>query len=306
MSYRAMRDVCGCGCALAAAVVLFSASVEAGFVVDGDLSDWGVTNSTLTTWTIASVSSGAAIGDGFEFKYMREDSSDTAGDSGFLGPNYGGQNYDAEFLGVGRNGSYLVIAIVTGQRPDNGFARFAPGDIRIGTSLGYFGVEVGGGAGGNGGAAINEGAPGSTYTLNSSGFTTAHTASPPGNLHTAGSVWLTSPSDWILDPITAGTPPFDGKQPVQLQFTGGILKGTADYIYTLNSLTAQHAVIELAIPMSVFGGALIESVQWAPACGNDVLYVETAIHSPEPATLVMSLLGMAGFAGVRRYRRNAA
>ena len=137
--------------------------------------------------------------------------------NGFLGPNYGGQDYDAEFLGATISNSSLYLAIATGQRPDNGYKNFSPGDIRIETS--YF--DPGSTVRSSGPLAlrlaeaiwtqhpacpINAGAPGTTYVLNINGFTTgqdlAHNA-----LHTAGSVWETSlASDWINDPIPPPTP----------------------------------------------------------------------------------------------------
>ena len=52
--------------------------------------------------------------------------TDNAGDGGYLGPYYGGQNYDGEFLAASFDGVKLSIVVVTGQRPDNGFSRFAP------------------------------------------------------------------------------------------------------------------------------------------------------------------------------------
>ena len=214
-----------CSIAVGALAVSLSASaVQAGLVtVNGDLSEWG--GNAALDFSLPNNAVGTATVGGLTFRYHHEDSSDTAGDSGPLGPNHGGQNYDGEFLGVGVDGTDLVIAIVTGQRSDNGFTRFAPGDIRITTTNGsIYGIEVGGGAGGGPGAAITEGANGSTYALNSSGYTTGHTSSPgagPGSDHTAGALFLTDSSDWILDPINGGTPPFDGLQPVQLQFTEG-------------------------------------------------------------------------------------
>lgn len=72
--------------------------------------------------------------------YRSEDKSgsnnDTYGDSQYVGPNTGGQNYDVEFLGVAASGNStlgtkLHIGIASGIRPDNGFSRFAPGDIMI-------------------------------------------------------------------------------------------------------------------------------------------------------------------------------
>jgi hypothetical protein len=300
-------------CAVAAVLVTATAdSLRAGVTVDGNLSEWGVTNASLSSWTIAGSISGSTTGTGFAFSYLREDVSDVVDDSGPLGPNLGGQRYDAEFMGVGVDGSNLVIAIVTGQRRDNGLQRFSPGDIRITTNAGVYGIEAGGGQGGTAGTSVVENGTGSgsTYTLNGNGFTTAHTASTAGAVgveHRAGSMWKTTAADWILDPITGGTPPKNGFEPVQVQFNGGTYAGTADYMYLFDGTLGSHAVIELSISLSYFGNATITGIQWAPACGNDFVYVEgQAIATPEPATLVMGLFGIAGVVGMRRFRRSDA
>lgn len=313
------RPTAAIPCALAA--LLFAAATSpanGGVTVDGNLSEWGVTNASASSWSIAGSNSGlpvfgTAVGSGFSFSYMREDITDIVSDSEPLGPNSGGQRYDAEFMGVGNDGANLVIAIVTGQRRDNGFTRFSPGDIRIATNQGVFGIEVGGGAGTStaNGASVVEGVAGSgsTYALNSSGFTTGHTASsgPASTEHRAGTMWKTTSSDWILDPINGGTPPRNGLEPVQMQFTGGTYAGTADYIYRFDSVLGAHAVIELSIALSSFNNAIINSIQWAPSCGNDFVYLDNqAIQTPEPATLAMGLLGVAGIGALRRFRRTAA
>lgn len=308
MSHGAVRLLCA-----GAVILLLCAPAQAGFVVDGDLRDWEiVNNSAHTDWDVPAVS-GIGVyttSYGFKFKYAREDSSDTAGDSGYIGPNSGGQNYDTEFLAAGVFGSELRISIVTGQRRDNGFERFAPGDLRItmtpggGTEV-IYGLEIGGGRGGTTGTSVNLGDPGSTYGLNSSGFTTSHTASatgPIGTAHVAGSIWRTTDTDWILDPISGGTGdkfwPEPGKDPVQLQFTGGTYAGMASaYKYKFGSSLGQKAVIEISIPMSVFGGLAFWSVQWGPSCGNDIL------HVPEPASFGILMTGALGFLGVAGLRR---
>jgi hypothetical protein len=75
----------------------------------------------------------------------------------------------------------------------------------------------------------------------------------------------------------------------------------------MDSSHGQHAVIELSIDLGAFVGAIsIDEIQWAPACGNDFVYVQPNIHAPEPATFVMGLLGAIGVAGLRRQRRRAA
>ena len=212
-----------------------------------------------------------------------EDQSDTAGESANLGPNQGGQNYDAEFMAAAMDEDYLYLAIVIGQRPDNGFASFAPGDVRIVTSVATYGLEIGGGAGGQDGAMLSGGAAGSTYTLNSHGVTTGHADADV--LQTAGSLW--SGVEWLLDPIAP-------QGPVQFVITDGSTQAaTAEYRYTRNSLTAQHAIIELAIPRSAFQATeKVSSIHWRPSCGNDELDV-TPINRevPEPATVGLLIAG---------------
>ena len=60
------------------------------------------------------------------------------------------------------------------------------------------------------------GEPGSTYTLDPNGFTTAHNAAAAGQ--TAGSLWL-NPA-WILDPIVP-------QEQTQMQIGGGGSGGSA-------------------------------------------------------------------------------
>lgn len=215
-----------------------------------------------------------------------------------MGPHSGGQNYDGEFLGVGVSGAYLAISIVTGQRPDNGSIEYAPGDLRIVTSLATFGVEL----------------TGSTYKLDSNGYTQSSSTAP----FAAGTVvQTTSSSDWKTPPSTL--PPA-----TQVQLVGGTAVGTLDsseFYYAGNSMTynketsttyysysqhryittttstataSQHTIYELLIPLSYFGVSTITSVHWAPSCGNDLLDVNTNISTvPEPTALAL-----AGFAGI--------
>ncbi len=264
-------------------VVLLNTIPAMALIVDGNLSDWGVNVADQNQSTF-----NFAVNIGLLGSHV-EDQDDLAGDSGYLGPNIGGQNFDAEMMAVALTGGRFYISIVTGQRPDNGLARYNPGDLIITTAGGTFGLEVGGGAGGGAGSAIAAGATGSTYTLNSSGFTTAHANA--NAQQTAGSIW--GNVDWLLDPISP-------KVPVQFAINGGsTFVGLADYIYTRNTVTSQHAIIELSFPAAWFAGNSIESFTWRPSCGNDELQVMV----PEPASLGLMLLGVA--AVVRSNRRRS-
>lgn len=319
-------------CALAGVLLTLGCPADAGVItVDGLLGDWG-SNQSYSTSTWSSGMTGSVPG--FTYTKFVEDLNDTNSDGGFLGPNYGGQNYDAEFIGVGVENGQLKIVIVSGQRRDNIVSnpnttpaatlltemkqRFSPGDIRIETANGVYGVEVGGGVGGTGSASVNKGDPGTTYNLLSNGLTNATTPTlTTAANHTAGSVW--KGATWITDPINsttstnlAGSPGYYGNEPVQQMSSGpsgGALAGYAsNYIFRMDSTLGQHSVIELSIDFEhVFGSNTINRIQWAPSCGNDFAFVNTAIHMPEPSTFVMGALGIASIAGFKwkQSRRSA-
>jgi hypothetical protein len=294
-SKKTFGSIAGSIGAVALAFALTAAPAGAAtLTVDGNLSDWGITVGDNNTSNFS-----ALAGDIGLLASFTEDQNDTAGDGGFLGPNYGGQNYDAEFLGMALQGSTLYVAIVTGQRPDNGLTRFSPGDIHLTIDGVEYGIEVGGGTG----AVVTEGAAGATYNLNSNGYTNSVGTTNP--LQTAGSVWTNT--DWIADPIAPQTD-------VQMQINGSSTQvGTADYVYTANTVTNQHAIIELALDISNLlgedGEGLI-GIYWSPSCGNDVVQ---ALHLasipttevPEPGTALVWLLGVGAMAGVR-YRKKLA
>jgi hypothetical protein len=305
-------------------------------VVDGLLDDWGGGSDFVGTsqdWFVGLNGSHS----GFAYSFMLEDTPGNTGHSTALGPNSGGQDYDSEFIGVGIDAGRLVIVIVTGQRPDNGAAYYSPGDIRIETSGGIYGVEVGGGRGGVNYSSIGNqfdgGDAGSYFKLTSSGYTNVNADSGgytngakfDSTSHVAGSIWLTDDNDWKQDPIPGGSGPaqgppnYAGNEYVQLQFDGGTYVDDAlSYVYRFTNGTegpgavnlGQHAVIELAIDLKVFNGASIDLVQWAPSCGNDFVWVTPGIititETPEPSTLVLGLLGTCGVAGLRWRRRRAA
>jgi len=293
----------------ALAALAFSGPTFAGpITVDGNVADWHISVADGNA-------SNGGLGSNFSnpwvegtilnqtFFFAKEDTDDRWGDAAFLGPNYGGQNYDVEFMGLALVGNTMYLTIVTGQRPDNGFQRFSPGDIRIvaksskaqnATVLAQYGIEVGGGPGDLGVPStgiLEEGAAGSTYSLNSSGYTVGHTTT----VRTVGSIW--QDPNWLLDPIEPGTP-------VQLD-GGGTYRGTADFVYTRNAdPTKQHSVIELSLDLRIFGDAGALDIYWAPSCGNDVLEINDDLPArvPEPATLAALGIGLLAFRFVRRRR----
>ncbi len=264
---------------IAVALACLVSSPAFAFMIDGNLSDWGVVvaNNNLSTYNFP-----GNIG---LMGVHLEDQNDTADHSFTVGPNQGGQDYDAEMMAVAYDAGKIYIAIVTGQRPDNGASYFAPGDIRIESGGIRYGIEVGGGVGGGSGSAIVNGATGSTYTLNSSGATLSHANAAAGQ--TVGSMWMNA--NWINDPIAP-------QGPTQMAITGSSSQvGAAQYIFTRNSVTTQHAVIELAFDAALIGVGQSASFHWRPACGNDELDVVGNVPVPEPVTMVLMLSGVVMF-----------
>ena len=327
---------CFAALAFALGVVI---DAEAAITVDGDLTDWGVTQNgtNILTYTGASydatvvytvVDPYSALGRGTWTNFWGESTlhylaEDTVSDK--VGPDYGGQNYDTEYLGALIHGGMLYIGIATGQRPDNGVTLYAPGDIRlaIGGALGpdsftsLYGVEVGGGAGGSLPASkeIVGGADGTTYTLDSHGYTTGST--PAASAQVAGSIWETPESEWYMDPIAPSLP-------TQLnQTTNSVLAGAADqYCYTFpdyDGSPSQHAFIELSIDLDDIGLDPILSpttinVAWRPSCGNDDSWTDVDVIMPpppvpEPASIAvwgLLILSIGGCARWRRHGKNAS
>ncbi|MCC7083887.1 MAG: hypothetical protein IT427_02640 [Pirellulales bacterium] len=302
----------------------WSHSAIGAVVVDGALGDWGITlNGTQNIVFGGGVVNNAAqpgnfgaignfLGSGTTLYYHAEDSSDSAADSGLVGPYYGGQNYDAEFLGLIVQNGKLYIGMSTGQRPDNGQTKFGPGDLRITTSLGTFGIELGGKLGNtsdsNGAFALNS--QGATFALDSSGHTMNATTYTTDR--TAGSIWdANGAADWINDPISDGAA---NVHPVQLNHGSLPLTdkvGMTDaFTYNYASALGQHAFIELSLDLSVLLGnasqLTLDSVSWSPSCYNDELHVffppGMSYSAPEAASLAI-WVGMGAIATLRCVRR---
>jgi hypothetical protein len=309
---------------LAGMVVQTEGAMQGPFY--GRLDDWGITlgadghliydvkygdtyhNFAPSWWNPPVITEGAVhITNGRAVSYQMEDYLDSSNNY-YVGPQYGGQNYDAEFLGVAIESGRLHIAIATGQRPDNNLYYFAPGDILIKDAAGVvYGIEVGGwyDKGGlrwdKGDYVITEGELGTTYTLNSGGYTMGLA---PLSLKTqvTGSVWKTDDmsNNWIYGkPVTT--------VPTQLKAEGGAVHvGDADYYYNFSSDLGAHAFIELSVDLNVFENP-VAYVRWGPSCGNDELTVDVYVI-PEPASfLVWALLAVAfGGCGWWRWRRQKA
>ncbi len=268
-------------------LTLSTASLSAAtLTVDGDATDWGFTVADNNGSTFVPDGSLNLVG------LFVEDSDDLAGDYEPVGPSLGGQNYDCEVLAAAVQGSDLHLIVVSGQRPDNGLTRYAPGDLRITTSAGVFGVEMGGGPGGGPGTMQVGGETGSTYTLDNDGYSVSHADAAPAQ--TVGSVWANP--NWIFDLV-----PPTGETQLDIS-GGGTYVGDATFRFTRDMVTTQHSIIELSIPLSFFGGAMINGIAYYPACGNDELVLDTQFV-PEPSTFGLAALAAVALMPWWRRRR---
>lgn len=300
----------------AALLLAVPGSAGAGILVDGSLGEWvsPIADNNGSAWSPVLPAYGGPGTTGLlaGTNPHLEDQNDNAGHGAFLGPNYGGQDYDAEYMAVAitvpgsgkLTEATIHIAISTGVRPDNGFSYFGPGDIRIEANGTRYGIEVGGGPGGGSGLLLEEGAAGSTYDLNGSGYTTGHTSLASQK---TGEIYKNAA--WIDDPIAPPTP-------VQMDASSADLVETADYAYTRDTVTGQHAMMELSFSAQEFltaAGGLDFQVYWSPACGNDLLHTmvslaapiipEDDVPVPEPATVMLFVVGLAGLGSLMRCRK---
>ena len=89
--------------------------------------------------------------------------------------------------------------------------------------------------------------------------------------------------------------------------------GMADYVYTRNDQTSQHAVIELALDVTNLldeDGTGLIGIHWSPSCGNDVVQAfflaaipTTEIVLPEPGSSLVWLVGLGAIVAMRKRSR---
>ena len=251
-----------------------SGSAFAGLTVDGNLADWQIDK---TTW----VSSLSNVHSTIEDK--------TGSGAYYLSPGWGGQAYDAEALYATIQGNKLFIALATGHNPLTAQSAnvYAAGDFAI--DFGKNGTyELG----------IN-------VVNNFTGGLLGGVYSSPT---WAYGLW-TSTGAQTSDPSKV-----DKTHPTSL--LGGTLLGTAANSYTTVGATGYgskasdlHYFYEVSLDLSLLRLAGWDgsefNIQWTENCANDSILVDPGHAVPEPGSLALAFVGMAGLTGIRRRRKSA-
>ncbi|MBI4948697.1 MAG: PEP-CTERM sorting domain-containing protein [Deltaproteobacteria bacterium] len=196
---------------------------------------------------------------------------DWVGSNGYVGPGYGGQSFDVEYLALYMDGNNLYFALQTGFNVTSGVLYggylYKPGD---------FAIDVN-----------NDGVYDYALDFSVSGSTVNY------SLYQV-TAWKNS-----MYAQHAAADPFEYKTATTssplLSFTGS--EGTSGSSYVLEGgFDASY--------LTLYSGGPV-TLHWTMECGNDYLNVTTT-PVPEPSTIMLlggGLLAAFGFAGAMRKRR---
>ena len=245
-------------------VVFFLWELAAGagaltITVNGTLSDWGLNTSSFGK-------NGNHWDPGIPGVFVWQE--DEVGSGGYVGPAYGGQNYDVEAVLATFDDENLYVAIATGF-PQAGRDGWDAGDIAF--DLGDDGTW--------------------DYALVISNYLDGVETR---GLTLGGFYEVTNWQDVYYSGHSESNP---------FRMANGTLLETTDFAYVDDpDHSFPRYFIEAAIPLSLFGGPVHEvTIHWTMECGND--YGEVVAHTPEPASILLAGAGLFAVSMFLRRRR---
>jgi len=276
-------------------VFLFIPAVCA-YVIDGDVSDWGVdlygTGAADKGYLNTHLPSG-----GWNIDIVVEDnaSSNIYGWQ-YVGPGYSygssdpasdyykkGNTFDAEAMYFDNDKDYVYLAVITGLPEDGGKAPhnplFMPGDIGIdidGDGVYEFGIDI------------------------------------DADTDTAKLYHNLDENDWegvYFDGVNH-SPNYSSSSPWRIIEDDSKEVGDISFVYSSEQNT--HYVLEARIPLDYLGlsadigdPVTYLNIHWTMECGNDVLDLKADVNPvPEPASIIMMGLGLLSILGLRVKRRS--
>lgn len=242
-------------------LLLVSSARALSITLDGDLSDWRLDTRSFeendNNWD-----------PGIAGVYVFQE--DWVGDDGFVGPGYGGQNYDVEAILLTLDEDYLYLAISTGF-PREGRNSWDAGDIAF--DVGSDGVW--------------------DYALVLSNYVDGDNSR---SVTVGGFYEVRSWADVYFEEHRESNP---------FRMEEGTLIATIDFVYEDDPYQDDFAryFIEAAIPLDLLGSTKI-TVNWTMECGNDYGRVRTQL--PEPASILLVGSGVLVFAALlrKKYKRD--
>ncbi|HDM76790.1 MAG TPA: PEP-CTERM sorting domain-containing protein [Deltaproteobacteria bacterium] len=261
-----------------------SSALASPITVDGNYSDWGFNTWSGFNTETENESAGKPVTGVTNGVYWWEE--DGVGESGYVGPGYGGQTFDVEGLYTKISDGYLYFMVISGMRGSVGSRTFEPGDIVINLLSNdvlekQYVVET----------------TGYRFDLDSSGYvsTTAKTGE-------AGYLYDVTGGDAVLGKgLSNWQNSSDNQDPTQIT---EILGSGIPISLVFAQPGSEHSVIEGAISLSLLNldGINGINIHYATVCGNDGGTTPNA-PVPEPGTILLVGTGLLGLALGSRKRK---
>lgn len=268
---------------LALLSAVLSGHAGATIIVDGNLSDWGISKSNWLP--------GAGI------HYTIED---RVGTNGYLSPGYGGQAYDAEAIYTTIADGRLFIALATGHNPRTlnqpSSNSYGAGDFAIdfGKNGTYdLGINI------KYATSFSRG----SYTFESFGVEGGVYINPTwayGLWNTTGNYDPNHPDTSHPTSLLTGTQIGNAQLSYTTQGAGGYgaTKGDLHYFYEMS--------LDLDLLRQAGWDGSAFNIQWTENCANDNIVVDPGLYVPEPGSLALLSSGLFGLIGFTRRPRAKA